>query len=221
MKEAIRVLIADDHAVVRDGIRRILEDQTDTEVVGEARDGKEAVERVLELHPDVVVMDINMPEMNGLDATRKITEKAPSVRVLGLTVHENPLYFFHMLDAGAAGYLLKKDATSTELTTAIRSVHKEGVYLHPTVNKWLIQDRLGRGPLGSGEGLIEELTGREEQVLTMLAEGHSNQEIGELLHLSPATIQTHRSNIMRKLNLHSRVDLVKYALRHGIIQLEE
>ena len=221
MADEIRVLIADDHAVVRDGIRRILEDESDTEVIGEARNGREAVEKVLELHPDVVVMDINMPEMNGLVATREITQQAPTVRVLGLTVHENPLYFFHMLEAGAAGYLLKKDATSAELAKAIRSVHKEGVYLHPTVNKWLIQDRLGRGPLSSAEGLVEELTGREEQVLKLLADGHSNQDIGDLLHLSPATVQTHRSNIMRKLNLHSRVDLVKYALRLGIIQLEE
>ncbi|MBI2165339.1 MAG: response regulator transcription factor [Chloroflexi bacterium] len=220
MSSKIRVLIADDHAVVRDGIRRILKDEAEVEVAGEARDGREAVAKALELDPDVVIMDISMPDMNGLEAARQIRARSETIRVLGLTVHESPDYFFSMLEAGAAGYLLKKDATSVELMTAIRSVHQEGVYLHPTVSKWLIQDRLSRGSLSSGKRVIEELTVRENEVLRLVAEGRSNQEIADILHLSPATVQTHRANIMQKLGLHSRVDLVKYALSRGLIHLE-
>lgn len=220
MDNRIKVLIADDHAVVREGIRRILEDEPDVEVVGEARDGREAVDKALQLRPDVVIMDVSMPDVNGLIATRQIKTNDNDIRVLGLTVHESPDYFFSMLEAGAAGYLLKKDATSAELMTAIRSVHEDGVYLHATVNKWLIRDRLSRGPAASKARLLEGLTGREEEILKLVAEGHTNQAIGEMLHLSPATVQTHRANIMQKLGLHSRADLVKYALSRGLIHLE-
>lgn len=221
MQKRIRVLIADDHAVVCEGIRRILEDDPEVEVVGEARSGREAISKALELRPDVIIMDISMPDINGLVATREIKAKNEAIRILGLTVHESPYYFFSMLEAGAAGYLLKKDATSAELVNAIRSVHQEGVYLHPTMAKWLIQDRLGRGTPETRKKLIEGLTAREEEILRLVAEGHSNQAIGAMLHLSPATVQTHRANIMQKLGLHSRVDLVKYALSRGLIHLEE
>lgn len=221
MQKRIRVLIADDHAVVCEGIRRILEDDPEVEVVGEARSGREAISKALELRPDVIIMDISMPDINGLVATREIKAKNEAIRILGLTVHESPYYFFSMLEAGAAGYLLKKDATSAELVNAIRSVHQEGVYLHPTMAKWLIQDRLGRGAPETRKKLIEGLTAREEEILRLVAEGHSNQAIGAMLHLSPATVQTHRANIMQKLGLHSRVDLVKYALSRGLIHLEE
>lgn len=220
----IRVLVADDHAVVRDGIRSILKEEPDVEVIGEAEDGEAAVLQALTLTPDVVIMDISMPVINGLVATRRITSQNSQVRVLGLTVHESNDYFFSMLEAGASGYLLKKDATSEELMVAIRAVHAEGVYLHPVVAKWLINDRLSRTPRSqSGESAapMVNLTAREQEILRLLAEGHSNQRIGLMLHLSPATVQTHRANIMQKLDLHSRVDLVKYALSRGLIHLEQ
>ena len=220
MGDKLKVLIVDDHALVRDGIRRILEDEPEVEVVGEARDGHGAIRQAAELHPDVVVMDISMPDMNGLVATREIKARNEGIRVLGLTVHESPDYFFAMLEAGAAGYLLKKDATSAELVAAIRAVYEDGVYLHSTMAKWLIQDRLSRGASSADRKVIEGLTARENEVLKLVAEGLSNQEIAGLLHLSPATVQTHRANIMQKLGLHSRVDLVKYALSRGLIRLE-
>lgn len=216
----LKVLVADDHAVVRDGIRSILADQADMEVVGEARDGEEAAAKAAELKPDVVIMDISMPGMNGLDATRKILAQDGSVQVLGLTVHEAYEYFFSMLEAGAAGYLLKKDATSEELLTALRSVHQNGVYLHPSVAKWLIQDRLAQKGRGRGGSSVEGLTPRETEVLKLVAEGHSNVEIAEMLFLSPATVQTHRSHILQKLDLHSRADLVKYAVSRGLIRID-
>jgi len=219
MADKIRVLVADDHALVRDGIRRILQDEADVEVVGEAADGQETVDKALELAPDVVIMDITMPGLNGLMATREIRARNASIQVLGLTVHESYDYFFSMLEAGAAGYLLKKDATSAELMEAIRAVHQNGVYLHPTVAKWLIRDRLSRSQPGQ-EARTPDLTPREAEVLKLVAEGYSNQEIGRMLYLSPATVQTHRANIMQKLDLHSRVDLVKYALSRGLIHLE-
>ncbi|MBI4338442.1 MAG: response regulator transcription factor [Chloroflexi bacterium] len=219
--DKIRVLIADDHAVVRDGIRRILDDEAEVEVVGEARDGREAVQKAQDLRPDVVIMDISMPDMNGLVATRQIKAKAQDIRVLGLTVHETPDYFFSMLEAGGSGYLLKKDATSGELVSAVRTVYRDGVYLHPAVTKWLIQDRLSKGSTGQERKSMEGLTPREWEVLRMVAEGHSNQEIAEMLHLSPATVQTHRANILQKLGLHSRAELVKYALSRGLIRLEQ
>ncbi|MBI4200237.1 MAG: response regulator transcription factor [Chloroflexi bacterium] len=220
MGDRIRVLIADDHAVVREGIRRILGDEPEVEVVGEAQNGRETVEKSMELRPDVVIMDISMPDMNGLVATKQIKAGNESTRVLGLTVHESPDYFFAMLEAGAEGYLLKKEATSGELMTAIRSVYTSGVYLHPTVSKWLIRDRLSRSTSGPDKRVVEDLTTRENEILKLVAEGYSNQEIGNMLHLSPATVQTHRANIMQKLGLHSRVALVKYALSRGLIRLD-
>ena len=218
MSARIRVLIADDHPLLRDGVRRILQDEEDIEVVGEASDGEETVARALELSPDVVLMDISMPGIGGLEATRQVRARNPSVQVLGLTVHENSAYFFSMLEAGAAGYLLKKDATSAELLEAVRAVHREGVYLHPTVARWLIRDRMSRGG-EERESPLPSLTPRETEVLKLLAEGCSTREIAHQLHLSPTTVQTHRTNIMQKLNLHSRVELVKYALSRGLISL--
>ncbi len=218
MSDKLRVLVADDHAVVRDGIRSILQDEEDVEVVGEAKDGEEAIARARKLEPDVVIMDISMPGMNGVEATRKIRTENERVQVLGLTVHESKEYFFSMLEAGAAGYVLKKDATSEELVLALRSIQRDGVYLHPQVAKWLIQDRLSRGKSGQGAGSVEGLTPRESEVFALVADGHSNQAIAKMLYVSPATVQTHRSHIMQKLDLHSRADLVRYAISRGFIR---
>ncbi len=221
MQNRIRVLIADDHAVVRDGIRRILLDEPDVEVGGEASDGRETVDLALELVPDVVIMDVSMPNLNGLEATRQIRARNDAIQVLGLTVHESQEYFFSMLEAGASGYLLKKDATSAELVSALRGIRDNGAYVHPTIAKWLIQDRLARAEQGWEGAAGIGLSPREGEVLKLVAEGYTNREIGEMLHLSPATVQTHRANIMQKLNLHSRVDIVKYALGRGLIHLDK
>ncbi|MEE8472430.1 MAG: response regulator transcription factor [Dehalococcoidia bacterium] len=221
MQNRIRVLIADDHAVVRDGIRRILLDEPDVEVVGEASDGRETVELALKLVPDVVIMDVSMPNLNGLEATRQIRARNDAIQVLGLTVHESQEYFFSMLEAGASGYLLKKDATSAELVSALRGIRDNGAYVHPTIAKWLIKDRLERAEQGWEGAAGIGLSPREGEVLKLVAEGYTNREIGEMLHLSPATVQTHRANIMQKLNLHSRVDIVKYALGRGLIHLDK
>jgi len=216
MTARIRVLIADDHALLRDGIRRCLEEEADFQVVGESRDGEETVAKATELAPDVIIMDVNMPRLNGLEATRRIRAKQPSVQVLGLTAHESPEYFFSLLDAGAAGYLLKKDATVTEVADAIRAVYNDGIYLSPTVAKWLIKRRLSESHRSPRFGRTFQLTLREQEVLGLLVEGHSNQRIGVLLSISPATVQTHRHNLLEKLDLHSRADLVKYALTSGL-----
>jgi len=215
----IRVLIADDHALVRDGIRSILGDDAEVVIVGDARDGNEAVEKAKALRPDIVIMDISMPGLTGIEATRAIRAADPAIQVLGLTVHESYEYFLSMLQAGAAGYLLKKDATSAELSTALRAVRDFGVYLHPGVAKWLVRDYLAQRPGGGTRRAVDALTPRENEILMLIAEGHSNAAIAEMLEISPATVQTHRGRILQKLDLHSRADLVTYAVRRGLLDL--
>jgi len=212
----IRVLLADDHAIVREGVRIILESQPDMEVVGEATDGREAVAKANQLKPDIVLLDISMPGMSGLEACRLIKEESPQVQVLALTIHESYEYFFRIIHCGASGYVVK-GATSQELLAAIRAVYQGGVYLYPSVAKALVEDYLRR--VGTGEESLsyDGLTLREREVLKLVAEGRSNQEIADLLYLSPHTVQAHRAHIMEKLNLHSRLDLIKYALRKGFI----
>jgi len=209
----IRVLLADDHAVLREGLRSLLSLQEDIEVVGEASDGQEAVERVEQLAPDVVVMDIAMPRMDGLEATRLLKQEHPEVQVLILTQHDNREYVFSLLQAGAAGYVLKK-TSGAEVIAAIRSVFNEGAFLPPGIAREVI-DRYVQQPLEE-EG-HPRLTGREKEVLRLLAEGKSNKEIAELLYLSIKTVMAHRSNIMEKLDIHSRTELVKYAIRQGLV----
>lgn len=215
----MKVLIVDDHVIVREGLRALLETQPDIKIVGEAANGQEALNKVVEVKPDIVLMDITMPGINGLEATRQIKQRNPDVKILVLTVHEGDEYFFKMLTAGASGYFVK-GGSSNELVSAMRIVRQGDVYLCPTVAKKLLGEYLQRVRTGNNKKDYNGLTNRERQVLKLIAEGDSNQKIAELLVLSPTTVQTHRAHIMAKLGLHSRTELVKYAIRHGFITLD-
>lgn len=215
----MKVLIVDDHVIVREGLRALLETQPDIKIVGEAANGQEALNKVVEVKPDIVLMDITMPGINGLEATRQIKQRNPDVKILVLTVHEGDEYFFKMLTAGASGYFVK-GGSSNELVSAMRIVRQGDVYLYPTVAKKLLGEYLQRVRTGNNKKDYNGLTNRERQVLKLIAEGDSNQKIAELLVLSPTTVQTHRTHIMAKLGIHNRTELVKYAIRHGFITLD-
>ncbi len=215
----MRILIADDHAIVREGLRTMLEAQPDIEIVGEATDGEEAVNKTKEVQPDIVLMDITMPGMNGLEATRQIRQLDPDVRILVLTMHEGDEYFFKILEDGASGYFVK-GGSSSELISALRVVWNGDMFIYPTMTKKLINDYLQRVKAGQDEESYDGLTKREREILKLLAEDHTNQEIAELLVISTATVQTHRANVMAKLGLHSRTELIKYAIRRGFITLD-
>ena len=214
---SIRLLLVDDHAVVRSGLRMLLENEADARIVGEAGTAAEALEVLESARPDVVLMDIGLPDMSGIEAAREIKRRQPQVAVVALTIHEDEEYFFKMLEAGASGYVPKR-AAPEELLTAIQAAAAGEVYLYPSLAKLLVGDYLSQDASGRGARALDGLTGREQEVLTQLAEGASNAEIGERLGISPKTVARHRENLMRKLNLHSRAELVKYAIRKGIIQ---
>ncbi|WP_420642927.1 response regulator [Candidatus Leptofilum sp.] len=216
----IKVLLADDHAVVRSGLRMLLDAQPDIEIVSEAESGAEALAQVQQCQPDIILMDIQMPDMNGIEATRQIKALEGDTAVLALTMHEDDQYFFEMLQAGASGYLPKR-AAPDELVQAIRTVSRGDVFLYPSLATRLVQSYLSGGSGGDSITLVSDLTPREQEVLVLIAEGLTNPEIAEKLVISVKTVDRHRENIMRKLNLHSRIELVKYALRHGLIALEE
>lgn len=216
----IKLILADDHAVVRSGLRMLLEVQADIEILAEVESGTDAVKQTRLLKPDIILMDIQMPGLNGIEATKQIKELAPQTAVLALTMHEDDQYFFEMLHAGASGYVPKR-AAPDELLTAIRAVGRGEVYLYPSLASRLVQDYLKRAESGDQTLVYDDLTPREREVLTLIAEGLSNAEIAEKLVISVKTVDRHRENIMRKLNLHSRIDLVKYALRIGLIDLDD
>ena len=211
-----RLLLVDDHAVVRSGLRMLLEGQKDIEIVGEAENAKGALEDAILLKPDVILMDIGLPDMSGIEATREIKKRVADTSIVALTIHEDEEYFFKMLEAGASGYVPKR-AAPEELLTAIRAAANGQVYLYPSMAKLLVRDYL-HGERPSGEQASSELTDREHEVLTYLAEGENNESIATSLVISPKTVARHRENIMRKLNLHSRAELVRYAIRKGIIK---
>ena len=216
----IRLMLADDHVVVRSGLRMLLQARSDIEIVGEAEDGREAIEKVKVLRPNVILMDVQMPDINGIQATKRIKEVSPETAVLALTMHEDDHYFFEMLHAGASGYVPKR-AAPDELVNAIRTVSEGGVFLYPSLQKRLVKDYLQRAESGDHLMVQDDLTPRELEVLTLIAEGLTNPEIAEELVISVKTVDRHRENIMRKLNLHSRIDLVKYAIKMGLIELED
>ena len=213
----IRVLLADDHTILRDGIRALLVDQADIEVIGEAEDGLSTVKMVGKLKPDVVIMDIAMPLLNGLEATRQIQRDHPQVKVLILTMHENEEYIRQVLAAGALGYVLK-DAAAHDLLGAIRAVHRGEAVLSPAITRLVIEDYLRWGDIRPAD-TSNGLTPREREILQLIAEGYTNKEIAEILSLSVKTIQSHRSNLMSKLDLHDRGELIKYAIQKKIIDI--
>jgi DNA-binding NarL/FixJ family response regulator len=217
MKNTIRILLADDHTILRDGIRSLLEDEPDMEVIGEAEDGHSAVKMTAQLGPDVVVMDIAMPLLNGLEATRQIKRNNPKVRVLILTMHENEEYIRQVLATGAMGYILK-DAAARELLGAIRAVHRGEAVLSPAITRLVIEDYLRWGEPQS-EPISNGLSAREREVLQLIAEGYTNKQIGEILCISVKTVQAHRNNLMQKLDLHDRGELIKYAIQKKIIEI--
>jgi two-component system, NarL family, response regulator NreC len=213
----IRLLLVDDHAVVRSGLRMLLMNEEDMEIVGEAGNAAGALEETRLLKPDVILMDIGLPDMSGIDATREIRKLHPEVAVVALTIHEDEEYFFKMLDAGARGYVPKR-AAPEELITAIRAAAADEVYIYPSLAKLLVRDYLSQERSAEQKSALDNLTDREREVLACLAEGKSNDEIAESLVISPKTVARHRENIMHKLNLHSRAELVRYAIRKGIIE---
>ncbi|MEJ2262973.1 MAG: response regulator transcription factor [Anaerolineales bacterium] len=215
MSEQIRVLIADDHTIVRSGVRLLLEAEDDIRIVGEALDGNEALAMTETLQPDVVLMDIAMPGMDGLEATQKLKDRWPDVQVLVLTMHRSDEYFFEMLKNGASGYVLK-GADPTELIKAVRVVGQGEVFLYPTMAQKLLKDYLGR--VGRVDEEDPKLSPREKEILRLLAEGYSNKEIAESLVISPSTVYTHRGNLMNKLGLNNRRELIQYAQKRGFLR---
>jgi two-component system response regulator NreC len=214
---SISLILVDDHEVVRSGLRMLLASDSEMEILAEAGSAAEALDAVKEHKPEVVLMDIGLPDMSGIEATRAIKELEPDTAVVALTIHEDEEYFFRMLEAGASGYVPKR-AAPEELITAIRVAAEGEVYLYPSLAKLLVKDYLVPGTPGRSKEDLDGLTDREQEVLAHLADGASNLEIGETLSISPKTVARHRENIMHKLNLHSRTELVKYAIRKGIIQ---
>ena len=212
----IRVILADDHSVMRHGLRLILEQHEGFQVMGEARDGREAVSLAEALHPDVAVLDITMPNLNGIEAARQITEKQPAVAVVVLSMHADESYVLRALKAGARGYLLK-ESPEADFISAIQSVSEGKAFFSPAVSRLLVEDYVRQMQDRQIEDSYELLTPREREILQLIAEGKSNKDIANLLNLSVYTVETHRGNILEKLNLHSVPELILYAVRKGVI----
>lgn len=217
MTPKIRILIADDHTLLRNGICALLQDEQDMVIVGEANDGREAVHLAGQLKPNVVLMDIAMPQLNGLEATRQIKREHPEINVLVLTMYDNEEYFREMLEVGASGYIIKR-AAATELVSAIRAVYNGEAVLSPAITRLLLEDYLNHD-LRSEKDDPNALSAREREVLQLIAEGKTSREIAEILNLSVKTVQSHRTSLMQKLDLHDRGELIKYAIQKKIIEL--
>jgi DNA-binding NarL/FixJ family response regulator len=218
--DKIRVLLADDHELVRSGLIKLLETYKDLTVIGEAGDGSEAVEKTRKLNPDVLVIDLSMPKLSGIEATKIVRKECPKVGVLVLTMHQNEEYVYQILKSGAGGYVLK-EAGKDELANAIRTVARGEKYFSSKVSQIMVDGYLRKSELRSGESVTSpdgtniDLTRREREVLTLIAKGLNNQEISERLFISPRTVDTHRTNIMQKLDIHDAANLVKFAIEHG------
>jgi two-component system response regulator NreC len=216
----IRILIVDDHAVLRAGLRMLLEAEPDMEVVGEAGDGAEALSRVLELAPDVALLDVTMPDVDGLEVLRRVREGSPRTRVLMLTMHDDEGYLREALAGGSSGYVLKR-AADIELLSAIRAVHRGGTYLHAAHTKVLFEDGAGQQRIQAAEEPESRLISqREEEVLRLVALGYTNQQAADMLYLSVKTVETYRARLMAKLGLRNRAELVRYALQRGLLAEE-
>jgi DNA-binding NarL/FixJ family response regulator len=209
----MRLLVADDHGIMRGGLRLLLDRQPDMEVVAEAADGIEAVEMALRERPDICILDVSMPRMTGLQATVEIRAHAPEIAVLVLSMHDDERYLFEALQAGAAGYVLKREADQA-LVEAVRAVSRGEPFLTNAAERSLIREWMD----DESSGPAEPLTLREREVLKLIAEAHTNREIGELLHLAEKTVESHRANLLRKLGMRDRVELVRYAIRRGLIE---
>jgi DNA-binding NarL/FixJ family response regulator len=206
----LRILIADDHGIVRSGLKLLLDRQSDLEVVAEAEDGVDALEKTLSERPDLAILDVAMPRMTGLQATYEIRRQAPDVQVLILSMHEDERYLFEALRAGAAGYVLKR-AADKDLLEAVHAAARGEPFLTTSAQQSLIRDFLERGEQ-------PELTPREQEIVKLIAEAHTNREIAEILHLSEKTVESHRANVLQKLGMRDRVELVRYAIRHGLVE---
>ena len=214
----MRVLLAEDHTIVRQGIAALLRVEGDIEVVGEASNGLEAIELAKKLGPDVVLMDIGMPQLNGLETTREIKKRFPSMKILVLTMHDNEEWIFQILKAGASGYLIK-DSAMNDLTSALRAVYQGDSYLSPSISKMVIEEYIRKAELGEKQGVEGLLSGREREILRLIAEGNSVPQISNLLCISKKTVEAHKAHIMEKLNIHDKVGLIKYAIRSGLAKL--
>jgi two-component system response regulator NreC len=215
----IKVLVADDHTILRQGIKALLDNQESIEVIGEAKDGREALAIIEETLPDVILMDIAMPGLNGLEATRRIKKKFPRMKVLVLTMYTNEEYIFQILNAGANGYLVKETAFQ-DLISAIKAVYKNEAFMSPSISKKVINSYIKKAQ-DDEEQTCEILTTREREILQLIAEGNSSKKIAELLFISPKTVETHRTHIMDKLNIHNRTGLIKYAIRKGMVDVDK
>ncbi len=209
----MRILIADDHGIVRGGLKLLLDRQPDMEVVAEAADGAEAVKLALRVRPDICVLDVSMPKMTGLQATVEIRSHAPEISVLVLSMHDDERYLYEALQAGAAGYVLKREA-DTVLVDAVRAVTRGEPFMTNAAERSLVREWME----DDSSGPVEPLTLREREVLKLIAEAHTNREIGEILHLAEKTVESHRANLLRKLGMRDRVELVRYAIRRGLIE---
>jgi two-component system response regulator NreC len=215
-----RILLVDDHQIMREGLMSLMANEPDLEVVGDASDGRQAVQLAKRLRPDLVVMDISMPGLSGIEATRQILEELDRARVLALSMHADPRFVAGALEAGAHGYMIK-DCTSQELLECIRTVANGGTYLSPQVAEVVVKGFVRRLGEETGTPPASVLTPREREVLQLLVEGHTVKAIAERIHLGVKTVETHRRNIMEKLGLKSMVDLIKYAMREGVVSLDE
>lgn len=215
----MRILLAEDHTIVRQGIAALLRAESDMEVVGEACDGFEAIQLAQKLAPDLVLMDIGMRHLNGLEATREIKKQFPGMKVLVLTMHENEEWIFQILKAGASGYLIK-DSAMTDLTSALRAIAQGDSYLSPSISKKVIDEYIRKAKLGEKRGVEDLLSSREREILQLVAEGNSIPQISSLLCISKKTVEAHKTHIMEKLNIRDKVGLIKYAIRTGLTNLE-
>jgi two-component system, NarL family, response regulator NreC len=215
----MKVLIADDHALVREGIVAFIKHDNEFEVVAEASDGLEAIEKTGKFHPDIVIMDINMPKLGGLEATVEIKKMWPDIKILVLTQYEDKEYISRFLKAGVSGYLLKK-AVGSDLITSLKTISRGELYLYSSIATEVVARYLHGDKNGETEDPYEKLSDREKQVLKLVAEGYTHKEVGDMLHISAKTVIVHQTNISEKLDIHSRAGLIKFAIQKGIIKID-